>query len=109
MKADFLQVLNVIGHSKDGLISTFHNDITFLLELLMAVVLIPLPFVVSPLSKRKNAPNRISHDCTDRRIVQNNCGLRNRQNFYGASLDFETSPGFRKNGRDSCLLLLMIT
>ena len=46
MKAYILQVWNALGHSKDGLISTFLNEISFRLELLMAVVLIPLASVL---------------------------------------------------------------
>ena len=42
MKAYILKVWNALCHSKDGLISTFRNEISFRLELLMAVVLIPL-------------------------------------------------------------------
>ena len=47
MKAYILQAWNTLGHSKDGLISTFRNEISFRLELLMAVVLIPLATVLS--------------------------------------------------------------
>ena len=46
MKAYILQVWNALGHSKDGLISTFRNEISFRLELLVAVVLIPLASVL---------------------------------------------------------------
>ena len=42
MKAYILQVWNALTYSKDGLVSTFRNEISFRLELLMAVVLIPL-------------------------------------------------------------------
>ena len=46
MKTYIFQIWNAFGHSKDGLISTFRKEISFRLELLMAVVLIPLASVL---------------------------------------------------------------
>ena len=46
MKAEILHVWNAIHYSADGLIATFRNETAFRLELIMAVVLIPIALIL---------------------------------------------------------------
>ena len=46
MKAEILHVWKALHYSADGLISTFHNEKGFRLELLVAVVLIPIALIL---------------------------------------------------------------
>ena len=46
MKAEILHVWKALHYSADGLIATFRNETAFLLELIMAVVLIPIALIL---------------------------------------------------------------
>ena len=46
MKAEILHVWKALHYSADGLIATFRNEIAFRLELIMAVVLIPIALIL---------------------------------------------------------------
>ena len=46
MKAEILHVLKALHYSADGLIATFRNETAFRLELIMAVVLIPIALIL---------------------------------------------------------------
>ena len=46
MKAEILRVWKALHFSADGLISTFRNETAFRLELIMAVVLIPIALIL---------------------------------------------------------------
>ena len=45
MKAEILHVWKALHYSADGLIATFRNETAFRLELIMAVVLIPIALI----------------------------------------------------------------
>jgi diacylglycerol kinase (ATP) len=46
VKAEILHVWKALHYSADGLISTFRNETAFRLELIMAVVLIPIALIL---------------------------------------------------------------
>ena len=46
MKAEILHVWKALHYSADGLIATFRNETAFRLELIMAVVLIPIALIL---------------------------------------------------------------
>mgnify|MGYP003325598924 FL=1 len=46
MKAEILHVWKALHYSTDGLIATFRNETAFRLELIMAVVLIPIALIL---------------------------------------------------------------
>ena len=46
MKAEILHVWKAVHYSADGLIATFRNETAFRLELIMAVVLIPIALIL---------------------------------------------------------------
>ena len=53
MKAEILHVWKALHYSADGLISTFRNEKSFRLELIMAVVLIPIALILPLKGKEK--------------------------------------------------------
>ena len=46
MKAEILHVWKALHYSADGLIATFRNETAFRLEMIMAVVLIPIALIL---------------------------------------------------------------